>query len=223
MQGGSSTVRPWAVDNPRPHSPTQGRTLLPGVVAQCDGGWSHPATGVVAQCDLNPYKNPYLEPLFDPSSSAEPTARRRPVNNQDRKEVSTVKLCTYRDCGEPSETSRCPEHAYEEPIKASRQARGYDEAWTKLSRRARALQPWCSRCGATDDLTGDHLRWPARTLKDVDVLCRSCNAKKGKPDPDARDNPGGMTLDRPLPHPGGKAFWLTQSLVQSGEGGGARG
>jgi 5-methylcytosine-specific restriction endonuclease McrA len=57
--------------------------------------------------------------------------------------------------------------------------RGYDRRWFRLSKQARRLQPWCSDCGSPDDLTGDHLRWPARTLADVDVLCRSCNSSKG--------------------------------------------
>jgi hypothetical protein len=28
-------------------------------------------------------------------------------------------------------------------------------------------------------LTGDHLRWPAENLADVEVVCRSCNSKRG--------------------------------------------
>lgn len=116
-----------------------------------------------------------------------------------------MKLCTFPDCGEPSHTSRCDQHTYKYR-KSSRQARGYDEAWTRLSRRARQLQPWCSQCGTTEDLTADHLRWPARSLKDVDVLCRSDNARKGAP----TDNPRGTTLNGPLPHPGGKANIFTQ-------------
>lgn len=138
-----------------------------------------------------------------------------------------MKLCTFENCGEPSPTSRCEAHAYPERVKPSATKRGYDEAWSKLSKRARELQPWCSSCGATEDLTGDHLRWPAKTLRDVDVLCRGCNARKGKPDPDhlrgAPKTPGGMTLTRPLPDPGGKAFMFTQFDNGSHLGGGSRG
>lgn len=57
--------------------------------------------------------------------------------------------------------------------------RGYDHAWRRLSKEARRLQPWCMDCGATEDLTADHLRWPARSLADVEVTCRSCNSKRG--------------------------------------------
>ena len=63
----------------------------------------------------------------------------------------------------------------------------YDHAWRKLSRRARRIQPFCSDCNTTDDLTCDHLpeAWrrherglPIR-LQDVDVVCRSCNSARG--------------------------------------------
>jgi len=74
--------------------------------------------------------------------------------------------------------------------------RGYGSQWAKLSRQARALQPYCSQCGTDYDLTADHL-WPgkiARDLGDVIVLCRSCNARKGKP--------GGYPLDGLPEYPG---------------------
>lgn len=80
------------------------------------------------------------------------------------------------DCGELSESTRCPEHTTET---RPSYGVGYDEAWRKLSLRARQLQPWCTDCGTTHDLTGDHLRWPARGLRDVDVVCRPCNSKRG--------------------------------------------
>lgn len=49
-------------------------------------------------------------------------------------------------------------------------ARGnlYGQAWQKLSRQARALQGWCTRCGSTVDLTLDH--------ETMTVECRSCNS-----------------------------------------------
>lgn len=87
-------------------------------------------------------------------------------------------------CGTPSPGTRC--HACD----ADRQAaiddrrgtptqRGYDAAWARLSRRARRLQPWCLDCGTTTDLSADHKRWPARTLADVEVVCRPCNSRRG--------------------------------------------
>ena len=98
------------------------------------------------------------------------------------------------DCGEPAEDARCPEHtvthraeARPPEVKASTRARGYGTAWRKLSERARKLQPFCTDCGARDDLTTDHTprAWrryeagkPVR-LCDVDVVCRACNARRG--------------------------------------------
>jgi len=90
-----------------------------------------------------------------------------------------VTWTTCSVCGEPSPASRCAAHPYPIKPKPSPTARGYNSAWSRLSRRARALQPFCSDCGATEDLTADHLRWPARGLEDVDVVCRSCNSKRG--------------------------------------------
>lgn len=93
-------------------------------------------------------------------------------------------------CGVPSVGSRCADCALrlkaERPYpsgkrlsNASASARGYDAAWQRLSKRARNLQPWCSDCGCPDDLTADHLVWPARTLSDVEVVCRPCNSARG--------------------------------------------
>lgn len=91
---------------------------------------------------------------------------------------------------EPNNGARCwrcrNRHEYDYPHKRgertdglSASQRGYDARWQRLSRLARRMQPFCSDCGCPDDLTADHLRWPARTLKDVDVLCRPCNSSKG--------------------------------------------
>jgi len=81
-------------------------------------------------------------------------------------------------CGEPSPRRYCAEHTRHAP-KQSASQRGYDARWQRLSKQARRLTPWCADCGTSDDLTGDHLRWPARTLADVEVVCRSCNSKRG--------------------------------------------
>lgn len=75
--------------------------------------------------------------------------------------------------------------------RGSATARGYGRHWQALSDQARYLQPWCSDCGTDRDLTGDHSpeAWkrhaagkPVR-LEDIDVVCRTCNGKRG----DARD------------------------------------
>ena len=95
----------------------------------------------------------------------------------------TLRPCL--DCGEPSERARCPDHTVDR--KPSKLERGYDGAWKRLSKRARRLQPFCSDCGATSDLQGDHSpqAWqrhaegkPIR-LVDVDVVCGPCNRARG--------------------------------------------
>lgn len=66
--------------------------------------------------------------------------------------------------------------------------RGYGYNWQQLSKRARRLQPFCTDCGATEDLTADHTeqawqRYDAGKtvrLKDIDVVCRGCNSERGK-------------------------------------------
>lgn len=67
-------------------------------------------------------------------------------------------------------------------------------AWRRLSRQARALQPWCSRCVRAESALAEHERlecdhtpaaWariaarkPIR-LQDVQVLCSTCNKELG--------------------------------------------
>lgn len=89
-------------------------------------------------------------------------------------------------CGEPTPRTHCDAHRPKPPPKSPRHY-GYDAAWDRLSKRARRMQPWCSDCGAVDDLTADHRpeAWEAKaagrsiTLAMVDVLCRSCNTRRG--------------------------------------------
>jgi len=96
------------------------------------------------------------------------------------------------ECGALSPGNRCEAHAIERRrehersrVRPNSTARGYDYAWRKLAKEAIALQPYCSLCGATEDLTGDHIDPNKRTgltLADVDVLCRAHNAaKKNRP------------------------------------------
>ena len=95
----------------------------------------------------------------------------------------TLRPCL--DCGEPSTGPRCPEHTVD--TKAPAAARGYDWQWTKLSRRARKLQPWCEDCGAIEDLQTDHSpeAWAAKAagkpikLSMVSVVCGQCNRRRG--------------------------------------------
>jgi len=96
-------------------------------------------------------------------------------------------LTSCVDCGEPSESSRCPEHKHTVDTKASAADRGYDWQWTKLSKRARRLQNFCTDCGSVDQLTADHLpiAWERKAaglpirLRDIEVVCLDCNIARG--------------------------------------------
>lgn len=95
----------------------------------------------------------------------------------------TLRPCLV--CGEPAEGPRCEVHTVDR--KAPAAARGYDAAWARLSKRARRLQPFCTDCGATDDLQADHTpeAWERKAaglairLADVDVVCGPCNRRRG--------------------------------------------
>lgn len=108
-------------------------------------------------------------------------------------------------CGELSPATRCPECSREFNRATARRygprgsrSRGYDHAWDKLSRTARRLQPFCSKCGATDNLQCDHSprAWERKAkglpirLKDVDVLCGPCNVAAGSARPGAQRQGG---------------------------------
>jgi len=105
-------------------------------------------------------------------------------------------------CGLPCEDTYCDEHQRKgwQHRETSARARGYDTAWDKLSRRARRIQPWCSLCLSTDDLTTDHLpeAWRRKAegksirLRDVRVLCSPCNVDAGSSRP---EDQGKGTLD----------------------------
>lgn len=99
--------------------------------------------------------------------------------------MTLLKRCLAQGCAYLSDRAYCPQHR----AKDSRNARqrGYDTAWTRLSKQARAKQPFCLDCGATADLQCDHSpeAWRAHyegrplTLDMVDVVCGDCNRKRG--------------------------------------------
>lgn len=101
-------------------------------------------------------------------------------------------------CPPPAPRRRTPA---QETRRGTSRARGYDTAWDALSARARRLQPFCSDCGSTDNLTVDHTpqAWARRAagkpirLDDVDVVCAACNVARGP----AR---GPRAVDRPSIH-----------------------
>lgn len=107
--------------------------------------------------------------------------------------MSVLKPCLEAGCGELSDGPRCDEHRPSATALrvGSPYERGYDQRWRRLSERARRLQPWCSDCGTDDDLTSDHLpsAWARRAaglplrLRDVEVVCRDCNAARGSSRP----------------------------------------
>lgn len=120
--------------------------------------------------------------------------------------MTLLKACAT--CGALTDEARC---ATCRPRKheASASARGYDAAWHRLSVRARRLQPFCSDCGAVDDLTTDHSpeAWEARengreiTLDLVTVVCRPCNSRRGRARPH-----GTRPLDNDAGPPGKAKF-----------------
>ena len=92
--------------------------------------------------------------------------------------------CLY--CGILSRGSTCKDClnaiAARDPKRAERNKR-YNSEWHRLSRLARQMQPWCSRCGSRNDLTADHILSLANggnnVLENIMILCRKCNSSKG--------------------------------------------
>lgn len=88
-------------------------------------------------------------------------------------------------CGALSDRARCPAHRPKDTRNA--RERGYDTAWTRLSKQARSMQDWCSDCGTNKDLQADHSpeAWQRQAqglpirLQDIDVVCGHCNRARG--------------------------------------------
>ncbi len=90
-------------------------------------------------------------------------------------------------CGVPTRATRCEAHTlpkYDPPGRPSRQARGYDAAWQRLSAQIRAARPWCEMCGSSQArLTVDHIV-PMSLGGDSNpanlrVLCLDCHNRYG--------------------------------------------
>lgn len=102
-----------------------------------------------------------------------------------------MKFCLT--CGEIAERSYCEEHFVEaqrasRPAVSGRRRTSGDSRWKRLSRKARKLQPFCSDCGATEDLQLDHTpetwqriedRLPIRLEHTGGVVCGPCNRARG--------------------------------------------
>jgi DNA-directed RNA polymerase subunit RPC12/RpoP len=112
--------------------------------------------------------------------------------------TTLVRACL--ECGRPIHSGmRCDECG-------KTNARGYDAAWKHLVAAAIAAQPWCTDCsqeaGDPDNpLSGDHLRWPATSLDDIDVVCRRCNSRRGPRRGTYRKAPENFEVDQPATRP----------------------
>lgn len=92
------------------------------------------------------------------------------------------------NCGKLSTNSRCDSCGYiyarlRERARPTRSQRGYDAEWRRLSKLLRQIQPYCSICKTTKDLTVDHIvplsRGGSTVESNLQVLCRRCNSRKG--------------------------------------------
>lgn len=89
-------------------------------------------------------------------------------------------------CGEDAEPgkSRCADCQPKRTTTLSRAERHRTSAWDRLSARLRKASPFCERCGATTDLTVDHIiplaQDPALALEPLNcrVLCRFHNGQR---------------------------------------------
>lgn len=99
--------------------------------------------------------------------------------------MALMKACA--ECGELSAATYCEQCKPKQVDSRPSRSAGYDARWDRLSKRARRLQAWCTDCLGTEDLTADHLpiAWERKSkglsvrLSDVEVVCRSCNGKRG--------------------------------------------
>lgn len=130
----------------------------------------------------------------------------------------TPLLKSCLECGELSDAAHCDEHRPRKSyLPKNRRDLGYDAAWDKLSARARRIQPWCSDCGTTEDLTADHSpeAWQRKAeglpirLQDIDVVCRSDNAKRSIEQ--GNRSTWGVGVDVSLASPPCKAKFLTDT------------
>lgn len=73
-----------------------------------------------------------------------------------------MRVCIERGCGRivPATDYRCEAHKRGHNKRGGRPTtteRGYGAAHQRRARAAIAAHPWCSDCGATEDLTADHV------------------------------------------------------------------
>jgi 5-methylcytosine-specific restriction enzyme A len=114
---------------------------------------------------------------------AVPPAQTAPAKTRGVATVPLAYLCP--GCGvlhsERGRRPRCRREANR--ARGSSTARGYDKQHRKLRRLAIAQHPYCTDCGATQDLTADHIvprsRGGQNVLFNYAVRCRRCNSRRG--------------------------------------------
>ncbi|THA41826.1 hypothetical protein E6W17_02760 [Streptomyces sp. A1547] len=88
--------------------------------------------------------------------------------------------CTI--CASTANTTGNSRGKRKHPSKNTRTPGRYDYQWQKVRAEAVRLQPYCSFCGTSNDLTGDHLlplkEGGSNTVDNVRVLCRQCNTRR---------------------------------------------
>ena len=177
----SPPLRLGNVPSPLPSryaAPTPRSRLLPP-------GSTYPRT-------LTPGPHPGSPPTPSPSPREDHPMTPTPPTDRAPALATICATCGTPFTLDPGEMRRsrctdCRPAPREIPDRGTPKERGYDERWRRLSIRARRAQPFCSDCGATDDLTADHTpeAWARREagqsirLEDVDVVCRPCNGKRG--------------------------------------------
>lgn len=112
--------------------------------------------------------------------------------------ATTLTMGRCADCNRPRRREQARAH-YARNGRRSRPERDLQaNAWRHLSRKARALQPFCSDCHRTpaqldehEQLEADHtpqawhrvLSGLAIRLQDIDVVCGPCNRARGDAQP----------------------------------------
>lgn len=101
-------------------------------------------------------------------------------------------------------TERCPAHQLE--LKRRRNAEAA-AARAAVARHRSTFGDWCpgwNRPGhRSDDLTAEHPDGLAAGAQNLEVLCRSCNARKGRPDGSTPQAHHPTTIVRRPPRPTG--------------------
>ena len=99
----------------------------------------------------------------------------RPFNTRDLKS-SRCDSCRRQYEREKSRRRRA--------LKGTTSQRGYGTDHQRLSKLAIAQHPWCTDCGKTTDLTGDHIvptsKGGLNVLSNYAVRCRGCNTAAKK-------------------------------------------